>query len=261
MKLGIIAPYAPVDLSRATKRGLEYVEFCFNNNEEAKAFIANYDNIKAELDKTGIKLSSAGRWNSEPNKGAAGLDREIMDLQKATIDKAAALGASVFTCGCNYDESVSLYKNYCNAVEYFSEICEYAKAQGLKTAVYNCDWNNFVRCDRHWEVVLGEVKDLYLKYDCSHAYYHGDDYKEEIYKWGDRIAHMHLKGAVSANGKHVDDSPAGMDCIDWNFVLTSLYKVGYDGVLSIEPHSSTWRGELGEKGIDFTVNFFKDKLL
>ena len=54
MKLGIIAPYAPVDLSRATKRGLEYVEFCFNNNDEAKAFIANYDKGIAEALKLGV---------------------------------------------------------------------------------------------------------------------------------------------------------------------------------------------------------------
>ncbi|MDQ0341405.1 hypothetical protein ACFFF5_05115 [Lederbergia wuyishanensis] len=39
--------------------------------------------------------------------------------------------------------------------------------------------------------------------------------------------------------------------------MAILYAKGYDGVLSIEPHSHNWEGELGERGIDYTVEFMK----
>jgi sugar phosphate isomerase/epimerase len=58
----------------------------------------------------------------------------------------------------------------------------------------------------------------------------------------------------------VDDPPAGMDSINWGALLSVLRKYRYDGMLSIEPHSETWQGELGEKGIRFTIEYFK-KLL
>ena len=32
---------------------------------------------------------------------------------------------------------------------------------------------------------------------------------------------------------------------------------GYEGRLSIEPHSANWQGELGEKGLDYTIRYFR----
>ena len=65
---------------------------------------------------------------------------------------------------------------------------------------------------------------------------------------------------VNVNGKHVDDPPAGMDGTNWGALISILHKHGYNGMLSIEPHSSTWQGELGEKGLRFSIDYFK-KLL
>ena len=43
--------------------------------------------------------------------------------------------------------------------------------------------------------------------------------------------------------------------------MAILYKFGYDGGLSIEPHSSVWKGDLGERGIDYTIRFMKQYLI
>ena len=48
--------------------------------------------------------------------------------------------------------------------------------------------------------------------------------------------------------------------INWGALISILRKSCYDGVLSFEPHSSTWSGELGEKGLRFSIDYFK-KLL
>jgi len=100
-----------------------------------------------------------------------------------------------------------------------------------------------------------------IKFDPSGAYYRNVDYLAELDSWCGRVAHIHVKGAVSINGERIDDPPAGIDNIDWRSIFAILYKHGYDGGLSIEPHSETWRGELGERGVDFTINYIRPFLL
>ena len=81
-------------------------------------------------------------------------------------------------------------------------------------------------------------------------------YLTELSDWGERVSHIHIKGTTHAGGKRwVDDPPAGMDDIKWGSVFSILYARGYNGGLSIEPHSGTWHGELCTKGIRFTHDF------
>ena len=135
------------------------------------------------------------------------------------------------------------------------------RAGDMKIAVANCDWNNFVVTPADWEIVIGELPALTIKYDCSHAYNRGDDYLREINDWGEHISHFHIKGTTHAGKKPVDDPPAGMDDIKWGSVFSILYARKYDGGLSIEPHSETWQGELGYAGIKFTQNYIKQFII
>nr|WP_300830716.1 hypothetical protein [uncultured Acetatifactor sp.] len=63
------------------------------------------------------------------------------------------------------------------------------------------------------------------------------------------------------NGKRFDDPPAGMDMINWGAFLSILYAKGYQEGLSIEPHSDNWKGELGDKGVDYTIDFIQKLIL
>jgi sugar phosphate isomerase/epimerase len=136
-----------------------------------------------------------------------------------------------------------------------------AKGSGVKVAIQNCDWNNFVVSEKHWEVVLGALPELYIKYDASHAYNRGEDYRAVLSNWGERVAHVHIKGTTHAGRRGVDDPPAGMDDINWSSLFSILYARKYDGDLSIEPHSATWLGELGNKGVLFTRDFIRKYML
>ena len=75
------------------------------------------------------------------------------------------------------------------------------------------------------------------------------------------FAHMHVKGTTHAGRRGVDDPPAGMDDIQWGSLFSILYARKYNGDLSIEPHSATWQGELGEAGVAFTKNFMQKFVL
>lgn len=264
MKLGIINGYSASSFDYVKSIGLDFIEVCRNDDNEAADFIAKADSVKAEIKRTGLPIQSVGRWNCISNVGGR-LDADKLALQKGLLDAAIKVGSPNFVCGINYDDSVSLYRNLTIAIEFFGRMIEQAKASGsgIKIAAYNCSWGNFVYEPNVWKVVLGELPELMIKYDCSHSCGRGADYLAELSDWGDRIAHMHVKGFVSAGRRGVDDPPAGIDSINWPTVFAILYSRGYDAGLSIEPHSATWRGdsELGRAGVKFTTEYIRRFIL
>ena len=260
MRLGIIHKGRNTEAFREIKEmGLSFLEICCNNYEDMEKVISLKEDIKAGILDTGIAVSSVGRWNHTVNLGAS-LDPVELSGYLTLLDTAIELGAKTFVAGINYAENVSLYENYSIAIDFFSRLIERADGR-IRIAIENCDWNNFVVSPREWEVVLGHLPELYLKYDPSHAYNRGADYLAEMSDWGTRIAHFHIKGTTHAGSVKVDDPPAGMDDIRWGSVFAVLYSRGYDGDLSIEPHSAIWKGELGDAGIRFTKNYIEKFLM
>ena len=65
---------------------------------------------------------------------------------------------------------------------------------------------------------------------------------------------------LNIDGVHVEDPPAGLDEVNWRAVLGLLYAKGYDGMLSIEPHSHTWQGDIGDWGVDYTIDYISTML-
>ena len=115
MRLGRIQPnYTAADFDLVKAGGLEFIEICCNNAEEADRLIAAKDSVKAEIARTGIDVSCVGRWNHSVQENGT-VNREKAAQYLTLLDTAAELGARTFVCGCNYDESISLFRNYCNA--------------------------------------------------------------------------------------------------------------------------------------------------
>ena len=56
------------------------------------------------------------------------------------------------------------------------------------------------------------------------------------------------------------DSVKGKDT-DWRRVFAVLYNSGCDGGLSIKPHSATWKGDLAQPGVDFTIKTIRPFIL
>lgn len=259
MRLGRICGYDKEAFERIKNQGLDFIEVCCNNEDELDAFVAAKENTKALISQTGIGISSVGRWNHDLVVDGKLVEVRVAKYQ-ALLLTARELGAKTFVCGINYDQSISLYQNYGLAIAFFSKLVKLADGK-IKVAVQNCDWNNYVVSPREWEVILGEIPELMIKYDPSHAYNGGRDYMAETSDWGERIAHFHVKGTTHAGSRTVADPPAGMDDIRWGAVFSILYDRGYDGDLSIEPHSSTWLGELGNAGVLFTRDFIRKLIM
>ena len=79
------------------------------------------------------------------------------------------------------------------------------------------------------------------------------------------VKHPELKDELMPGGvgsdPDYDNPPAGIDVINWRAFFAILYKYGYDGYLAIEPHSSTWTGEKGEKGVKYTIKYIRDLMI
>lgn len=261
MKLGMISyGFERENLQYIKELGLDFVEFCVNADADNRfqEFYDKSDSIIAICNELGIEVGSVGRWAGNKINKDGSINEEELHADTTLIKATAKVNCPVYNCSCNYVDEISLYENYSAAIKYFEKLIEVGKEYGVKIATVNCRWNNYVVADPAWSVIHGHLKDLYIKFDPSHSIYaKGADYLSETKKWGERFAHVHIKGSLLVDGERVDDPPAGLDMTNWNAFMGMLYAVGYDGTLSIEPHSSIWKGEVGERGIKHTIKMMR----
>ena len=300
MKLGIIMPPKPESFEQAKELGLDFVEFDCNPADFFGApmaeLTARQEELKAASQRAGIEVGAVGRWASHILDENGQVKPEEWDEVKAVIDFGAYLGAKHYLCSVNYVKELSYYKNITAAIQVLKDIVAYAKEKGMETAIVNCCMGgNYIRTPEQWKLVLSEVPGLGIKYDPSHSFVHGGQngaYLEEGLEWGAHFKYCHVKGVIQRGDSReeeqwammdlakahpelkeelmaktfggnnwYDNPPAGIDVINWRAFFAILYKYGYDGYLSIEPHSPTWQGELGQKGLRYTIKYIRDLML
>lgn len=255
MKLGIINGWDEASFKYVADLGLHAVEFCCNFYNDSMEIAGRIDEIKALIEKYDVAVGSIGRWGQIRVDENGDPIPESLQHDKNLIDAASALGCPVYNVGCNAIAGKTFEENCANAIRYFGLLLDYAKDKNVKIAAYNCDWENFVHSEKAWKVVLGALPEMGIKYDTSHCLGRGGDYLHEMIAWGHRIYHFHVKGSMYVDGQHYDDPPAGLDQVNWGAVMNALYTKGYNGMLSIEPHSGNWMGVRGQWGVEFTVKF------
>lgn len=258
MKLGMITWIKEEEFKNAKNRGLEFIEL--DVNERDHEFLDNLANIKEYSNQYEMPIQAIGRWGKD-KINSNGILEEELSIEKKLIDAAKELNCGIYMTGCNYIEELSYYENCMLAIEYLKKLVEYGSKAGVKIATYNCRWNNFIHSEKAWNIIHAQIKDLYIKYDTSHCIYAGGDYLKETRDWSERFAHVHIKGALVIGGERFDDPPAGLDQTDWQSFLAILYAKGYNGGLSLEPHSFYWQGDLGEKGLEYSIRYMKQLML
>ena len=300
MKLGIIGTPEAQTLVHAKELGLDFVEFDLNPSEyfgcPMDEITPKLDEIKAAIAETGVEVGAVGRWASHIlDENGDVIEAEWSEVKKV-IDFGAALGAKHYLCSVAYVPELSYYKNITAAIKVLNQIVAYAKERNMQCAIVNCMMGgNYIRTPEQWKLVLDEVPGLGIKYDPSHSFVHGGDkgaYLMEGLEWGEHFQYCHIKGVIQGgesrepenwkryslfkqdpelakkmmplfeeDHRWYDNPPAGIDSINWRAFFAILYKYGYDGYLAIEPHSATWRGEKGEKGVKYTIKYIRDLML
>lgn len=257
MKLGIIGGWDEPGFSYVKNKGLDCVEFCVNHNHNAAQFLADAGEVRQLSEKYGIPVASMGRWGMERIDENGQVIEQALNADLALIEAAGIIGCPVYNVGVNYTENLSFYENCQIAISYLKKLIAFGKEKGVKIATYNCDWSNFIYDDRAWSVIHTALNDLGIKYDASHCINRDGDYLKELSKWANRVYHVHIKGNLRIGNDTYDDAPAGLDNVCWGGIFDILYSVDYNGALSIEPHSSYWKGAKGQWGVDFTIGFIR----
>lgn len=256
MILGMINNWTEEGFRQVHSFGLKAIEFCYNIGNDPADLQALLPDLRKWSKGYDVRVGSMGRWGTDKldEKGAI-LEDELKNSYKL-IDIASDLGCPVFNTGVNYIEKLSYLQNCNAAIEFLAKLVDYGKTRGVKIATYNCHWNNYIDCPKAWEMVQGTLPGLGIKFDPSHCMNTGSgDYVGETINWGDRFYHFHIKGVLRANGEEYDDPPAGLDMINWRALFGALYAKHYDGMLSIEPHSAIWKGDLGDWGVRLTIDY------
>ena len=259
MKLGIITSHNAAGIKYVRDLGLEYAEMDVNA-ENIDYLFNEEESIASAMRQHSVKLSAIGRWGTLRIDAQGNINKDEQTKEFMLIDFCRRNGCPVYMLTMNYVDSISYYENLTVSIKYFESLIAYA-ADDVKICVVNCSWNNYVTSPKEWAIILGHLPKLGIKFDSSHAINAGRDYRAEAAHWGDRFYHVHLKGTININGWHLDDPPAGLDMTNWPELLSILWAKKYQGVLSLEPHSAIWQGELGDKGILYSVEYFKKLLL
>lgn len=261
MILSIINGWDEAHFKAVAEKGLKGVEFCINYYNDSAAVLAQADAIKGYSQQYGVKVVSIGRWGMERLNENGEPIAEAMQHDRNLVDLAAVVGCPVYNVGMNRVEGLSYYDNCQKGIAYLADLIAYAEAKGVNIAMYNCDWANFVYEDKAWNIFLGALPTLGIKYDPSHCMNRKGNYLKEMRDWGSRFYHFHVKGHLHIDGDGYDDPPAGLDGIQWPAVMAVLYGENYNGALSIEPHSSRWKGAKGQWGIDYTIRYMSQFIM
>ena len=297
MRLGMIIQPVPEEFDHLKNLGLDFAELDLNPVQffgkpidELRAILPE---LKAASERTGIPVAAVGRWASHVLNDDGSINEEEWNNVLAVIEMGKELGAKRYLCSVAYVPALSYYKNITAAINVLNKIVAAAKEAGMETSIVNCMMgDNYIRTPEQWKLILDEVPGLTIKYDPSHSFVHGGDkgaYLKEAFEWGNRFGYVHIKGVVQLGDSdepttwkmrdlaeqypdlkelmikdmmegvhHYDNPPAGIDSINWRAFFGVLYKHGYNGDLSIEPHSRTWMGEKGEWGVKYTIRYIRD---
>ena len=300
MKLGIIAPPEAASIDHAKELGLDFVEFDCNPTDffgvPVEELQQRQASIKEASERTGVEVGAVGRWASHILDQNGDVIPEEWNNVVAVMDFGQYLGAKYYLCSVAYVKELSYYKNITAAIKVLNQMVAAAKERGMECAIVNCMMgDNYIRTPEQWKLVLSEVPGLGIKYDPSHSFVHGGPqgaYMDEGLEWGAHFKYVHIKGVIqrglSQEPEHwrswelvrqhpelkdllvtsepqrfnsYDNPPAGIDSINWRAFFAILYKYGYDGYLAIEPHSPTWQGEKGEKGLKYTIKYIRDLMI
>lgn len=261
MQLGLISSWDEKGFEEVAAHHLPKIEFCINHNVPPADFTQHLEEIRKYSKKYGVAVGSMGRWGAMRIREDGSIDPEKLEEDLTLIRAAGELGCPVYNCGVNYIESRSYEDNCRSAIDYLSKLLDCGRENGVKIAVYNCDWCNFIYEAKAWGVVLSALPELGIKYDVSHCMNRGGDYEKEMADWGSRFYHFHLKGTLKLQGQPYHDPPAGMDQTNWGSVFALLYRCRYNGMLSIEPHSGIWTGDRLFWAVEFTIKYMSQYII
>ncbi len=233
------------------------------------------DHVRSTLATTGLEISSLAYYpnNLDPDPEA----REAAHAHlRRVVDAAVALDVGIVGTFVGRDPWKTVSQNFDEFGRVWPGLLEYAGERGITIAIENCpmlfsddEWPggfNLANTPAAWDEMFSicDVPHFGLNLDPSHLHWQLIDPLQVVRDYASRIVHVHAKdmeidraglqrhGVLSGGiGWQVPKLP-GLGEIDWGRFLGTLYRFGYDGVISVEHEDRAFEGteELVKRGFE-----------
>jgi sugar phosphate isomerase/epimerase len=283
MKLGLLSAAFPrlsleKTASWASANGYEMLEVaCWpagGGERRRYAGVAHIDverldpgKVRDVLDRHGLEISSLAYYPNNLHPDAAERRAANTHLRKV-IDAASALGVPTVGTFAGRDKTKNVPDNLREFRKVWPRLVDHAERRGVNVAIENCpmifswdEWpggTNLAATPALWDELFTIVPSerFGLNLDPSHLVWLQIDYERVVRDYAARILHVHAKdmevdrdglyrnGVLSLGmGWQIPRLP-GLGEVRWDRFLSQLYKVGYDGVVSVEHEDRAFEGSL-----------------
>jgi sugar phosphate isomerase/epimerase len=215
------------------------------------------EEVHALLDDLGLEISSLGYYPNALYPDADHRETVIGHL-KIVIEAAGRLGVPIVGTFVGRDKDRTIEENLDEFGKVWPPIVKFAADHNVKIAIENCpmifsndEWpggNNLAFSPSIWRQMFEIIPDdnFGLNLDPSHLVWLMIDYERAIRDFHERVFHVHAKdleidrdglyehGTLSCGmGWQIPRLP-GLGEVDWGRFISTLYRFGYDYVISIE---------------------------
>ncbi|WP_072523730.1 sugar phosphate isomerase/epimerase family protein [Clostridium sp. Marseille-P3244] len=183
---------------------------------------------------------------------------EIISHLKKVILAADRLGVGMVTTFIGRVQNATVEENLKVVAQVWPEILKAAEASNVRIAIENCpmlfgadQWpggQNLFTSPANWDRIFEILPSEYLgiTYDPSHFVWQMMDYIEPIYKYKDKIFHVHIKdiklypeklkrtGTLAYPLEYMSPKLPGLGDVDWGKYMSALTDIGYDGYICLE---------------------------
>lgn len=248
IKLGFIATNDDeADIKWAQTNGLPFVEY--NYHVDFDDTFPNKLQLGIWLRQHLVHPAAIGCWGQEMISKDPAMRGIAARRVVNTINFAAELHCPIVMVGGGDRDGDDLKSKLKDVVEVYKPIMDHAAEKNVRLCFYNCHWVNCVVGPEAWDVVLPALPNMGIKFDPSHPYHVGQDPYQHLADYVGHVIHFHAKEVLKVGDTVVDEPMAGQGDFHWGRLIGILYKGGYKGVISIEPHSETWSGVNRHPGI------------
>ena len=223
--------------------------------------------VRDVLDRHGLAISSLAYYpnNLHPDPGER---RAANTHLRKVIDAASALGVPTVGTFVGRDRTKNVPDNLREFRKVWPRLVDYAERRGVNVAIENCpmlfswdEWpggTNLASSPAIWDELFTIVPSerFGLNLDPSHLVWLQIDHERVVRDYASRILHVHAKdmeidrdglyrnGVLSLGmGWQIPRLP-GLGEVRWDRFLSQLYRVGYDGVVSVEHEDRAFEGSL-----------------
>lgn len=233
-----------------------------------------------------LEISSLGYYPNPLHPDKAHRETVIAHLKKVIDGAALVMDNPIVGTFAGRDKDKTVAENLDEFGKVWPDIVNYAGDKGVKIAIENCpmifsndEWpggNNLATTPKIWRQMFEIIPDdnFGLNLDPSHLVWLMIDPNRVIREFIDRIFHVHAKdleidreglyenGTLSLGmGWQIPRLP-GLGEVDWGRFLSTLYRFGYDYVVSIEHEDRKFEGteELVMRGFMISRDILKPYL-